>query len=336
MTTLFVDRKGLTLRADGGALAFYQDGERMGTVPIKLLERVCIRGDVQLSASVLGKLGEEGAGVVVLNGRKRRPVLLMPSLRVDARRRAAQFQLARDADFCLRQARGWVGEKISAQAVLLDALAGKSDVARARLHQPRVFLAELAQQVAEAADLAQLRGLEGAAAACYFAALSCVLPDSLQFSGRKRRPPTDPFNAVLSLGYTLVHFELVRQVYLTGLDPFVGFYHTLEHGRESLACDLIEPLRPLYDEWAMTLFADKVLRTEDFSMRGGACEIGKAGRMRFYSAFETVAKAWRPQMRRLCADLLFALGVASGEGAECFSIGEMRILGEQDALADCL
>lgn len=65
MVTLFVDRKGLTLRADSSALAFYDGNERMGTVPLKLLERVCIRGDLQLSASVLGKLGEHGAGVVV-------------------------------------------------------------------------------------------------------------------------------------------------------------------------------------------------------------------------------------------------------------------------------
>lgn len=336
MVTLFVDRKGLTLRADSSALAFYDGDERMGTVPLKLLERVCIRGDLQLSASVLGKLGENGAGVVVLSGRKRQPVLLMPNLKVDAQRRMAQFNLAQNADFCLRQAKGWVGGKVASQAALLERFSTKSDVLRARLHQPCSVLAGVAGEIGAAADTAQLRGLEGAAAARYFAALAYVLPDSLNFNGRNRRPPADAFNAVLSLGYTLLHFELVRQVYLTGLDPFVGFYHGIEHGRESLACDLVEPIRPLYDEWAVSLFADGVLRAEDFSMRGGACEMGKAGRMRFYAAFETAAKSWRPQMRRLCMDLLSALGGELGDESGCFAESEMVAAEENDALADCL
>ncbi|OSI18815.1 hypothetical protein BWD09_00715 [Neisseria dentiae] len=115
-----------------------------------------------------------------------------------------------------------------------------------------------------------------------------------------------------------------------------SLYHGIEHGRESLACDLVEPIRPLYDEWAVALFADGVLRAEDFSMRGGACEMGKAGRMRFYAAFETAAKSWRPQMRRLCMDLLSALGGELGDESGCFAESEMVAAEEDDALADCL
>lgn len=64
MTTLYIDRKSLTLRADGDALVFYEQGERTATVPLRILERVCMRGDLMLSAKVLGKLGEAGVGGV--------------------------------------------------------------------------------------------------------------------------------------------------------------------------------------------------------------------------------------------------------------------------------
>ena len=59
MTTLFIDKRDLQFKADGDALAFYQrdSGEKVGTVPIRLLERVCIHGDLQLGASVVGNLG---------------------------------------------------------------------------------------------------------------------------------------------------------------------------------------------------------------------------------------------------------------------------------------
>lgn len=142
-------------------------------------------------------------------------------------------------------------------------------------------------------------------------------------------------NVVLSLGYTMLHFELVRQIYLAGLDPFVGFYHGVAHGRESLASDLLEPMRPIYDEWALALLADGVLRPEDFSMRGEGCQMGKAGRLRFYGAFETAAKGWRPLMYRACMDLLSALGAAAGE-TEGFVPSELMILEREDALADCV
>lgn len=335
MATLFIDRKGLSLRVDGAALAFYDGEKRAGTVQLKVLERVCIRGDLQLSASVLGKLGEQGVGVLVLSGRKRAPVLLMPSLRVDARRRVVQLRLSADEDFCLQAARGWVAAKISAQAALLARLAARDAVRQARLAAEEQVLANVAAQIGRAADLAALRGLEGAAAAHYFGGWGKILPDSWGFSGRNRRPPRDAVNVVLSLGYTMLHFELVRQIYLAGLDPFVGFYHGVAHGRESLASDLLEPMRPIYDEWALALLADGVLRPEDFSMRGEGCQMGKAGRLRFYGAFETAAKGWRPLMYRACMDLLSALGAAAGE-TEGFVPSELMILEREDALADCV
>ena len=85
MTTLFIDKRNLQLKVDSEALIFYDSNtaEKLGTVPIRLLERVCIHGDLQLSASVLGKLGQHGIGLLVLNGRKKEPVLMMPNLQVD-------------------------------------------------------------------------------------------------------------------------------------------------------------------------------------------------------------------------------------------------------------
>ncbi|WP_295451644.1 CRISPR-associated endonuclease Cas1, partial [uncultured Thiodictyon sp.] len=76
MTSLYVDRRGVTLKADGEALVFYENDERRGTVPLAPLSRVFLRGDVTLSASLLGKLGERGIGVVVLSGRKGEPTML--------------------------------------------------------------------------------------------------------------------------------------------------------------------------------------------------------------------------------------------------------------------
>jgi CRISPR-associated protein Cas1 len=156
-------------------------------------------------------------------------------------------------------------------------------------------------------DLDRIRGFEGACGASYFPGYCALFAESLGFNGRNRRPPKDPVNAALSLTYTLLHFDAVRAAYAAGLDPMVGFYHRPARGRESLACDLIEPLRPRADTWIWKLFRERELRAEHFTIDKGACLLGKAGRERFHAAWEAYASLPRRWLRRQCALLVAGL-----------------------------
>ena len=147
-------------------------------------------------------------------------------------------------------------------------------------------------------SLERLRGYEGAAAAAYFAAFTQLFAPSLNFTGRHKRPPPDPVNVCLSLGYTLLHYDAVRACHIVGLDSMLGFFHDVSFGRESLACDLMEPLRPLMDRWVWQLFRERTLRPEHFSDDNGRCLLNKAGRQHFYAFYESRAGAARRLLRR--------------------------------------
>ncbi|ETD67129.1 CRISPR-associated protein Cas1 [Pelistega indica] len=304
MSTLCIDRRGLSLRTEGKALIFYDENRRVGTIPIHSLERVCIYGELQLSASVLGKLGEQGVGILVLNGYKKEPVMLMPNQHVDAKRRQVQYVLANQLSFSLKQAQKWIIKKLQEQLKFIHYLGEHSTLSVLDVNKFTSLVHNSQESINIADNIDSIRGFEGAVAAQYFQLLAKVLPDSLGFSGRNRRPPKDPFNAVLSLGYTLLYFEAVRQCYLAGLDAYSGFYHTVYTGRASLACDLIEPVRALYDQWLREQFVQRNLRLEDFSFKEEACVMGKAGRARFYEEYEEVAKKSRKIMRELLRELL--------------------------------
>lgn len=311
MSTLIIDRKNLSLNIDGNVLVFHENGQRSATMPLAIIERICIKGDLALSASVLGKLGDHGIGVVVLSGHNRHAALFMPNARKDALRRLAQAHFSVDAAFALARAKSWVEAKIHRQYQLLLHCAQQPHIAVNTLHHPLKRLENALAGIGAAVSIPALRGVEGSAAAAYFSGLASYLPGSLGFHERNRKPPRDPFNVVLSLGYTLLHFEMVRQIHLVGLDPCIGFYHGLAHGRESLACDLVEPMRPYIDQFAIDLFHQRTLRPEDFSKRGQACHMGKSARARFYPAFEQAAREWRKEMREHCLILLHALGDAA-------------------------
>ncbi|MDW8469608.1 MAG: CRISPR-associated endonuclease Cas1 [Burkholderiales bacterium] len=310
MATLLVDRSGIELRADGAALAVYEEGERRGTVPMKLLERVVLQGTIRLDTGVLTRLAEAGVPTLVLGGRTSRRVALLvgPGYR-DASVRLAQFQCALDAAWCDAWSRRLVLGKLRAQLRLLRRALEERPDARKPLFDAIASLEEMYRTLKsnERLAAASVRGIEGASAAAYFRGFGALFPEGLGFRGRNRRPPKDPVNAALSLAYTLLHFDAVRATLAAGLDPMIGFYHRPAHGRESLACDFIEPLRPHADAWVRALFRQRTLRAESFAMDKGACLLGKAGRAAFYEGWERFAPLLRRALRRQCAALARAL-----------------------------
>lgn len=303
MTTLYIDRKNVRLDSDAEALVMYDGANRVGTVPIAPLQRVILRGQVTLNSSLLGKLGNHGVGLIFLSGRKAEPSLFLPRAHNDATRRIAQYKAATHPQTCLEISRHVVRGKLSGQIRFLrERLESRLD-ARYEVNRAIQGLAAMHEQVGQKAQVAELRGLEGAAANFYFSALAALAPESLKFHGRNRRPPRDPLNAVLSLGYTLLHAEAVLGAHALGLDPYIGFYHAPAFGRESLASDLVEFLRAEVDAWALAQFAKQELRADDFSTTQEGCFLGKAGRSRFYMNWEPLAENLRKALERHTQDI---------------------------------
>lgn len=137
--------------------------------------------------------------------------------------------------------------------------------------------------------LAELLGIEGAAARTYFGAFGELLPNWCQFDGRVRQPPTDPANAVLSYLYTVLSGHAVGALLTAGLDPAAGFLHGDHDRRPSLALDLIEEFRPvLVDTVTLELFRRGSLVPNMFERdeRDGALSMSQKARARIVKSLE--------------------------------------------------
>lgn len=302
MSTLFLDRKELTLSFEGQCIALYENGCKRGTVPLHLLERVVMRGQITLDTRLLGALADKNIGVLMLSGRNHRSVaMLLGKPHNDTKRRIAQYASYLDQTERQEFSRRLVIEKLCSQKRLLaEAQTRRPDLRHALSSGVSTINGLLAQLSGDTPDLPveRLRGFEGSGAAAYFKAYGAVFAPSLAFNGRKRRPPTDPVNACLSLGYTLLHFDAVKACHDAGLDPFIGFYHDPAFGRESLACDFIEPVRAELDAMVWRLFRERALRPENFVHDKGSVILNKAGRQRFYAEYELFARPVRRLLRR--------------------------------------
>ncbi len=302
MSTLYVDRKNMELRTSGGALEFYESDGKRGSVPLAQLERVVFRGQVRLSTSVLGALAESGVGVLSLSGRHNRHLSTMVGRpHNDVVRRIGQFDAYLDRSARVEWSRDIVQKKIYSQRRFLQKALTQRPDKRFLLTRGIKHLDGILQQVSvtgNSMDIGGLRGLEGAAAASYFKGFCTLFPPSVSFTGRNRRPPRDPVNACLSLGYTLLHFEAVINCHEVGLDPLLGMFHEPAYGRESLAADMIEPLRAHIDEWVWELFRTRTLDVRSFKRDGDTVLLGKNARHTFYSHYRLLNQALTRLLRR--------------------------------------
>jgi CRISPR-associated protein Cas1 len=204
--------------------------------------------------------------------------------------RRSQFRLSDEESFARAVARRSVAGKVRNQRTLLQ---------RNHIEPKKQTLAgmkEMAERAEEARSLGELLGIEGNAARLYFGDFAGMMkPDeerettglSFDMEGRNRRPPRDPVNALLSLGYSLLSKDLTIACYAIGFDPYVGFYHQPRFGRPALALDLMEPFRPLIvDSAVLTAINTGMVTEADFVRAGGAVALTSSGRKGFFRAYE--------------------------------------------------
>lgn len=323
MGTLVVDRRGSRLAYKNAALIIAEPEGRPRSVPLALLERIVIAGGIQIDSSLFTHLAEQGISVLVLPARGyRRTAHLHGSGHGNTLRRLGQYALATDSLQALHWAKRFVALKVMGQMRLLRRAGHRRAEVRHPLEMGCQALAGSLRRVRAADSLDSLRGYEGAASAQFFQAYRVLFADALGFTRRTRRPPTDPANALLSLGYTLLHGDAVRAAALEGLDPMLGFLHAPSYNRESLACDVVEIARSRIESLVWRLFAEQSLRAEDFTRDGDAVRLGKAGRGIFFAAYEQQAFVHRAWFRRSALALARACAQAGNARWEFEDEGE--------------
>jgi CRISPR-associated protein Cas1 len=249
LNTLFVTTEGTYLAKDGQAVAVRLDKEVKLRAPLHNLGSIVCFGRVGLSPALMAACAQAGVTITLLDrhGRFRAAVVGFSPGNVLLRRQ--QYRVADDPAAACRIARNMVAAKIAnARGLLLRAARDAPD------HAATEPLSRVATRMAADLDAARtcesletLRGTEGSAANAYFGVFGQMIvgDGTLAFSGRVRRPPTDPVNAMLSFFYSLLAHDARSACEAAGLDAAVGFLHRDRPGRPGMALDLMEEFRPL-------------------------------------------------------------------------------------------
>lgn len=285
---LYVTGYGFSIGKSGGVLQIKEKGAVIQEARLNDVSQVNVFGSVSVSSGAVQALNEleRPISYFTMGGWFYGMTTGLGLKNVFLRRE--QFRRADDECFCLRIARAIVASKIRNQRTMLQ---------RNHVEPPSralEALKRLSKQALEAGALESLLGIEGAAAHSYFGHFAGMVkvdedkarPD-FDFTSRNRRPPRDPVNALLSLGYSLLVRDLTIVCHAIGFDPFIGFYHQPRFGRPALPLDLMEGFRPLIvDSTVLSAINTQMVTGDDFLRVGESVTLTARGRKRFLKAYE--------------------------------------------------
>lgn len=280
---LVVQKAGAQIGISGEELVVKVKDEVVRKLPGQQVRAIYLYGAVQLTAQAIATCLELGIDVAYFSpaGRYLGALCGLPASGVDARR--GQYRLFDLPGVRLQLAREIIRAKIHNQRVMLM----RNGEVPERVLQLMIHFRDA---TASARELTELLGIEGNAAALYFEQFDSMLKKredwKFDWRGRNRRPPRDPINALLSLGYSMLAKELTGVCHAVGLDPFLGFMHQPRYGRPALALDLMEEFRPLVaDSVAISLVNRGELGPEDFIRSANGTFLNDRGRKVFWEAW---------------------------------------------------
>jgi CRISPR-associated endonuclease Cas1 len=246
----------------------------------------------------------------------------------------------RPSDSRLRRAQGMALQTgaalFIARELISQKLVGQEQVARTKLLDSKTAdsIAQFRTAVASAKTIAAICLLESQGASAYWAAWRDLplsfpkadlprVPDHWRtFSTRKSplsgssRLAGNPANAILNYLYAVVESETRLAVTALGMDAGLGFFHADTPARDSLACDVMEPVRPKVDAYVLDWIMSQPLKREwFFEQRDGNCRLMAS----FAIRLSETAPMWRHAVAPFAEWVARALWSRSTKPARSFA-----------------
>lgn len=290
MTSLYITESGTYLRKQGGIVVVGRNNETIIEIPLEKLEDVTVVDSVQISSKLVCEFLEREIPLSWLSGVGKFFGTLLNSSFVDVNKHKKQFELYDDENFNLSMSRKVISAKVHNQLTILrryNRNADSSDIETAIRNilavRRNIFLTK---------NYLEIMGYEGIISRIYFSALGAVVPEEFKFSKRSKRPPTDPFNSMLSLGYSMLFNEIFSNVVAVGMHPYVGFLHKIHKGHPALASDLLEEWRAvIIDSLVLAVVNRNIITADMFDITENGCFLYPEGRKIFLQCYNKKLKS---------------------------------------------
>lgn len=290
LNTLYITTPESYLSKDGMNVVVSVDQQEVFRIPVINIEGIVTFGYMGVSPGLMRLCTDNNVSLTFLSPHGRFVSRIQGQTRGNVLLRKRQYQLSEQDDWSLHVSQVMIAGKIqNYRNILRRFIRDYGD--NLAVEESAKAMEYYKRDVLQTSNRQSLMGVEGMAANRYFDVFSNLITqqrDVFPFNGRNRRPPKDAVNAMLSLAYTLITNDVTAALETVGLDPYVGFLHTLRPGRASLALDMTEELRAyLGDRFVLSLINRKQITPSDFLYQGEqGVTMTENGRRTFLTAWQ--------------------------------------------------
>ncbi len=267
LNTLYITTPEAFLSKDGLNVVVSVDKEERFRIPIMNIENIVTFGYMGASPGLMKLCTENNVSLSFMTPQGRFICRIQGPTRGNVLLRKRQYTLSEDKDMSLHLAKLFITGKLFNTRSILQRYIRDNGSDEAVEHVIKQLNWQK-KRIIKAENIEMLRGEEGQAANTYFDIFDHLIlqqKEDFAFNGRNRRPPKDEVNAMLSFVYTLIANDVASALESVGLDPYIGFMHTLRPGRTSLALDMMEELRAyLGDRLVLSMINRKQITKKDF------------------------------------------------------------------------
>lgn len=265
MTRLIIQNPKVRLSSAKNNLIVYNlETKQQKEFAIEIIQHIILFGNAQVTTQLIKKLANKGKSIHYFSRYGKYITSTYIPHHQNFMKQKHQILAVQNEEFKLQISRLIIQNKIKFQRELLksydeDRVLNNSDFGKFN---------DYIENVKSSENIAQIMGYEGKAAKNYFYFLNFLVPDGFRFRGRKKRPPKDPFNALISLGYHILYSIISGTLSIHGNLIGFGCMHKVKQKHASLASDLIEEWRSfLVDEVVMRLIRSHRIRAEMFGTK---------------------------------------------------------------------
>ncbi|MGC8977597.1 MAG: CRISPR-associated endonuclease Cas1 [Candidatus Ratteibacteria bacterium] len=285
MACLYITEQGAKLKKEDKRFVIEKEDSVIFEIPDFKVEKVFIFGNIQITTQALKFLLTSGIDTSFFTIYGKFIGKLQPVESKNIFLRINQFEKYKSEEFKVEISKRFVEGKIKN---------AKNFILKYQRNHPEVnFLPYIEgldrtlEELNRKNSISSIMGVEGRASAIYFECFGKMILKNFIFEKRQPRNPKDPVNSLLSFGYSLLVSELFSILSAIGLDPYLGFFHTVEYGRPALALDLMEEFRqPIIDRLVLEIINKEIIKEDGFKEDEGKIYLNEKSIKEFLAQYE--------------------------------------------------
>ena len=279
MKTYYIFSNGV-LKREGNSILFEVSNGEKKFIPVENIEQIYVFGEVHFNNKFLNFISRYGICLHIFNYYGFYSGSFYPR------------ETLISGDLTVKQAEVYLNneKRLEIASLIVDGAIHniKRNIEKREIFKKEIeMIEEYQNKIKNVKSINELMSIEAHVRKIYYGTFERIT--NWKFEERTKMPPENPLNAMISFGNSLVYTAILKEIYLTPLNPAISFLHEPSERRFSLSLDISEIFKPvLSDRLVFKLINLKEIKEENFEEALEGIYLKEEGRKIFVENYDKI------------------------------------------------